>query len=644
MTTSYEGRLGTAPEEGVKAPCVVAALSNITLSGAQTIASTAVVAGNRVLVAGQTDATENGIYDAATGSWTRAKDWNDSQDVIDGQLINAGGTLYVASFTGTFSVGSTEVTFAALTVSNVTTAANVSYTPSAGASVSLKSLFDSVPRFIKYGTTAAATSFTGAVAGFQIETQYRNTNDVAGSGCVVRHTGVTDATESGNWFGVATDGYGYDADGRQFKIAGTATALMYGAVADGSTDNSSLILIATAAEDYLVIPYNVKFDPQTVLATLPTDTVLLDLSGINSFSAAGETNKEFGIFSKDEAVSDTHWAIGSDHHAVLQLNNHGGGGSTSATERKASLLWATGKLENGDADKLGWRGAAIKQFTKGSGDYWVETIRSLAPWDAIAADYERWLTSEVIGATGIYRVNGTNHYVSASTGTTGATAPTHTSGTVSDGAVDWTWVDAADRTVYQIDEYGRVLIGTGSAGYTFFHKVSATDPSTGNYTSKRAARGASKVLTDRMYPTDSGGNEVAIPFLRGAEGVFQVMKSDASTHIVEFSDDDGLTLRENARTWSAAADRDATPSVDGIATLYTANTVATSITALDDGDNGQVVDLVIKDTNTTLVNSSTLMLTGGTNVTTPAVYSVVTFQKVPTSISDRWIEIGRSIK
>ena len=112
MVTSYTGRLGTAPEEAIKAPCVVASLVNITLSGEQTIGSTAVVAGDRVLVAAQTDNTENGIYDAAAGAWSRSTDWNESNDVISAQLVFVPSGLYEASFTGSYSPGTTALTFA----------------------------------------------------------------------------------------------------------------------------------------------------------------------------------------------------------------------------------------------------------------------------------------------------------------------------------------------------------------------------------------------------------------------------------------------------------------------------------------------------------------------------------------------------
>lgn len=57
-----------------KAPARAATTANITLSGAQTIDTVSIVAGNRVLVKNQTNAEENGIYVAAAGAWSRAAD------------------------------------------------------------------------------------------------------------------------------------------------------------------------------------------------------------------------------------------------------------------------------------------------------------------------------------------------------------------------------------------------------------------------------------------------------------------------------------------------------------------------------------------------------------------------------------------
>jgi len=116
MATSFENRLGSAPEEGIKAPCVASTTANITLSGEQTIDGIAAVAGNRVLVRSQTDATENGIYDVATSAWTRAKDFNNANDVVNGVLVldvNS-SIVYQSVFTGSYSPGITSLAFGQL--------------------------------------------------------------------------------------------------------------------------------------------------------------------------------------------------------------------------------------------------------------------------------------------------------------------------------------------------------------------------------------------------------------------------------------------------------------------------------------------------------------------------------------------------
>jgi hypothetical protein len=62
------------PDLAIKAPVRVATTANITLSGLQTIDGIALVAGDRVLVKNQSDATANGLYNGVTGNWTRTID------------------------------------------------------------------------------------------------------------------------------------------------------------------------------------------------------------------------------------------------------------------------------------------------------------------------------------------------------------------------------------------------------------------------------------------------------------------------------------------------------------------------------------------------------------------------------------------
>ncbi len=80
---------------------------------------------------------------------------------------------------------------------------------------------------------------------------------------------------------------------------------------------------------------------------------------------------------------------------------------------------------------------------------------------------------------------------------------------------------------------------------------------------------------------------------------------------------------------------DATPSVKSYGTFVTANAGATSITTFDDGVNGQEIDLICADANTTLVHGATLtLLTGASRKLTNG--SVTKFVKQNTV----WREVG----
>lgn len=124
MAGSFTTRFNTAPEESAKAPCVVATTANISLSGEQTIGSVSVVAGDRVLVMAQTDATENGIYDASTISWSRSTDFNNSDDVLNGIIVvvsdPSNKAIYQAAFTGDYTPDTTEVTFSEILFNTLT--------------------------------------------------------------------------------------------------------------------------------------------------------------------------------------------------------------------------------------------------------------------------------------------------------------------------------------------------------------------------------------------------------------------------------------------------------------------------------------------------------------------------------------------
>lgn len=117
MTNATDRRNGLIGELGIKKPVRVATTANITLSALQTIDGVTVVEGDRVLVKNQTTASENGIYDASSGSWTRSLDFDGNQDVTDGTIIyvRAGTTqlkqFWAVSATNPITIGTTSISF-----------------------------------------------------------------------------------------------------------------------------------------------------------------------------------------------------------------------------------------------------------------------------------------------------------------------------------------------------------------------------------------------------------------------------------------------------------------------------------------------------------------------------------------------------
>ena len=87
----------------VKPSVAAASTANLTLSGAQTIDGVSVVAGNRVLVKDQSTASQNGIYVAAAGAWSRASDMAAASNAagaftfVEAGSVNAGRGYVVSS-------------------------------------------------------------------------------------------------------------------------------------------------------------------------------------------------------------------------------------------------------------------------------------------------------------------------------------------------------------------------------------------------------------------------------------------------------------------------------------------------------------------------------------------------------------------
>lgn len=103
-----------------------ATTANITLSGAQTIDAVSVSAGDRVLVKNQSTGSQNGIYVAAAGAWSRATDADADAEVTSGLATVVeegtanGGKIFLLTTANPIVVGTTALSFTALSGGGVT--------------------------------------------------------------------------------------------------------------------------------------------------------------------------------------------------------------------------------------------------------------------------------------------------------------------------------------------------------------------------------------------------------------------------------------------------------------------------------------------------------------------------------------------
>jgi hypothetical protein len=121
MSSTLTDRIdGVTTSTAIKAPCRVATTANITLSGEQTVDGIAVVDGDRVLVKDQDTQTENGIYVASTGGWSRALDFDGNRDVRKGTqvLVNSGtvggAAQFICTATDPIVIDTTNITWTTL--------------------------------------------------------------------------------------------------------------------------------------------------------------------------------------------------------------------------------------------------------------------------------------------------------------------------------------------------------------------------------------------------------------------------------------------------------------------------------------------------------------------------------------------------
>lgn len=96
-----------------------ASTADLPLTGLSTIDGYAVQAGDRVLVKDQTDQTQNGVYVASAGAWTRATDTDTGAEILGMAILILNGTAaglsqWINTNTSAITIGTTNITYTQL--------------------------------------------------------------------------------------------------------------------------------------------------------------------------------------------------------------------------------------------------------------------------------------------------------------------------------------------------------------------------------------------------------------------------------------------------------------------------------------------------------------------------------------------------
>jgi hypothetical protein len=260
-----------------KQPVNVGTTANITLSGAQTIDTVAVVAGDRVLVKNQTAQAENGIYVAAAGAWSRSPDANDWDELVSALVfiesgsqagaayycpIQPGGTLGVTAITwNNFSVGGVYFAGTGLNLSGGDTF-NISNTTVNAASYGSAS---AVPTFTvnAQGQLTAAADANIAIAATQITSGTLDSGRLSGS-----YSGITGV-------GTLTD----------LTVSNTITGSISGNAATATSATSATTATNLAGGATGSVPYQTSAGATTFLSAGTNGQVLTLAGGVPTWAA-----------------------------------------------------------------------------------------------------------------------------------------------------------------------------------------------------------------------------------------------------------------------------------------------------------------------------------------------------------------------
>lgn len=381
---------GLNPKQAVKC----ATTADITLSGLQTIDTYTTLAGDRVLVKNQSTQSQNGIYIAGAGAWTRATDmdvWsevpgaytvilNGSANVNTGWVSNSAdtGTINVTAITfvqfsgtGTYYAG-TGLSLAANTFSITNTGVTAATKGSASKTVTAA--------VNAQGQLTSLTDQDIAIANTQVSglgtMSTQNANAVAITG------GTIDGATIGGTTAGAVTGTTITANtqftGSGAGLTGTAASLSIGGNAATATTAGSATTATTATNlaggSAGTVPYQASSGSTSMLAVGTNGQVLTLAAGLPSWAtptvgtvtSVGGTGTVSGISLSGTVTSSGNLTLGG----TLDLSSPPAIGGTTPAAITGTTITANTKFVSPYFDALNSAGGALRNASGAAQIQW----------------------------------------------------------------------------------------------------------------------------------------------------------------------------------------------------------------------------------------------------------------------------------
>jgi len=241
-----------------KQPVACATLTNISLTGLQTIDGYTTLSSDRVIVKNQTTTADNGIYIASSGAWTRSSDANTWNELVSAiafvEYGSQAGSAWFCTVTPGGTLGTTPVTWSQFTTSA---------TYNAGTGLTLTGFTFSITNTAvtagSYGSASSVGTFTVnaqgqltaasntsiAISNTQVSglgtMSTQNANNVAITGGSITGTPISGSTVGGTTITASTQ-----FSGPGTGLTGTASSLSIGGNAATATTAGSATTATTA--------------------------------------------------------------------------------------------------------------------------------------------------------------------------------------------------------------------------------------------------------------------------------------------------------------------------------------------------------------------------------------------------------------